>query len=66
MNYLLTNIEWDTDGVDPEELELPSELTINGEGEGISDVSEISDFLSEEYGWTVIGFACDEEPILRP
>jgi hypothetical protein len=61
MNYLLTHIEWDTDGADPEELGLPSQLTINGDGEGIDNSSEISNLLSDKYGWAVISFACDEE-----
>jgi hypothetical protein len=60
-NYLLTHIEWDTDGADPEELGLPSQLTINGDGEGIDNSSEISNLLSDKYGWAVISFACDEE-----
>lgn len=66
MNYLLTNIEWDTDGVDPDELELPTELSINLENDGIDDLDNVSDWLSDKYGWTVNGYSCDANEVLKP
>ena len=60
MDYHLTEIIWDTDGEDAEALNLPTELTIDGSGENFEDVSQINDWLSDKYGWTVEAFACEE------
>lgn len=43
---------WDTDGVNPEELDLPTQVDVPDEIE----VSEIADWLSDEYGYCVDGF----------
>jgi len=60
MNILVSGIEWDTDG---EEVELPSELTIDAAAEGIDDPdSQIADWLSDRYGWAVIGFSHEPAP----
>lgn len=63
---LVTNIEWDTDGIDIEELDLPTEVTItNPSVEMIEEVEEdgycdeITDFLSDEYGWLVAGYSVE-------
>lgn len=45
-------IIWDTDGVNPEELDLPTQVDVP---DGL-DVHEISDWLSDEYGFCVDGF----------
>lgn len=59
----VTNIEWETDGIDIEELGLPTDVTItNPSAEMIKEVEEdgycdeITDFLSDEYGWLVAGY----------
>ena len=46
----VTNIKWETDG---EVVDLPTEVEVN---DGLSD-DEIADYLSDEYGWLVNGFA---------
>lgn len=43
------NIEWDTDGQDPEELGLPSEMQIP---QNISK-NDVADWLSDQTGWLV-------------
>ena len=48
----LVKVIWDTDGVNPEELGLPEQVA---EPEGL-DVHEISDWLSDEYGYCVDRF----------
>ena len=48
----VTNIEWDTDGEDPKDLNLPNEVKINED----IDEDEIADYLSDEYGWCVCSF----------
>lgn len=46
----VTNIKWETDGVD---VELPKEVEVD---DNISD-DEIADYLSDTYGWLVDSFA---------
>ena len=46
----VTDIKWETDGVD---VELPSEVDVD---DNMSD-DEIADYLSDTYGWLVEGFA---------
>ena len=46
----VTNIKWETDGVD---VELPKEVEVN---DNMSD-DEIADYLSDTYGWLVDSFA---------
>lgn len=65
MKYIITNIEWDTDGQEiddlPERVEIeapfhPSiemdlQSSLNGEF-----LNEIGDYLSDEYDWCVYDF----------
>lgn len=60
-----THIDWDTDGIDPEELDLPSEMNIPDDV--ISDptnedttLDEISDYLSDETGFCHNGFRIEK------
>ena len=46
----VTNIIWETDG---EEVNLPTEVEVD---DNMSD-DEITDYLSDTYGWLVISFA---------
>ena len=46
----VTNIKWETDGVD---VELPREVEVD---DNMSD-DEIADYLSDTYGWLVDSFA---------
>lgn len=54
----ITNILWDIDGEDREDVEasLPTEITID---EKTVDEEDIADFLSDEYGWCVKGFCIE-------
>lgn len=50
------NIKWDVDDV--EDLEnLPTEVELP---EGMDDEDDISDWLSDEYGWCHSGFELEE------
>ena len=49
----ITNITWETDGLEPEELSLPSEVELP-EDIDADDDDAINDFLSDTYGWLVI------------
>jgi hypothetical protein len=46
----VSNIKWETDGVD---VELPREVEVD---DNMSD-DEIADYLSDTYGWLVDSFA---------
>ena len=46
----VTNIKWETDGVD---VELPKEVEVD---DNMSD-DEIADYLSDTYGWLVDSFS---------
>ncbi len=46
----VTDIKWETDGLD---VELPKEVEVN---DNMSD-DEITDYLSDTYGWLVDSFA---------
>jgi hypothetical protein len=48
---LVTNIKWETDGY--EVNNLPNEVEVD---DNLSD-DEIADYLSDEYGWLVDSFA---------
>ena len=48
MQFKATNIKWDTDGEDVEELGLPTELIIDAD-----DEFEVADALSDKFGWLV-------------
>lgn len=49
---IATNIEWDVD--DEDNIELPETIEIP---EGMIDEDEISDYLSEQIGYSHNGFA---------
>ena len=56
------SIDWDTDGHDPRDLDLPSEVIIDLAAEDIEDPQmELADWLSDRYGWCVNGFL--HEPV---
>ena len=48
----ITNIIWDTDGYNPQELGLPNEVEISSS----IDEYNIADYLSDEYGFLVESF----------
>ena len=61
-NYFqITEIDWDTDGLDPQELNLPTEVPIDRDkyhdinGNKLEE-DEIADVLSDIYGWCVNSF----------
>ena len=49
----ITNITWETDGLEPEELSLPTEVELP-KGIDSDDNDAINDYLSDTYGWLVI------------
>lgn len=49
----ITGITWETDGLEPEELDLPTEVELP-EDVDADDDDAINDFLSDTYGWLVI------------
>lgn len=49
-------IRWDTDGLDPVELQLPSELLIQG------DPEQFADLLADHYHWCVFGLEAEPLP----
>lgn len=51
---IVSQILWDTDGMDPEDLGLPTKLEIPKELE--EDEEAISDYLSDETGFCHFGF----------
>lgn len=64
MSIKITTIDWDTDG---HEVELPDELIVDIEAEGIVDPdNHLADWLSDKYGWTVKGLVyesvAEDEP----
>lgn len=46
------SVEWDTDGMDEEELDLPGEVEVPSE----LDEDRVSDYLSDTYGFCVKGW----------
>lgn len=46
------SVEWDTDGMDEEELDLPSEVEVPSD----IDEDQVSDWLSDLYGFCVKGW----------
>jgi len=58
MSCLVSNIHWDTDDLDPDELQLPTELIVDTLAEGLHAPSELSDWLSDKFGWAVVSFGC--------
>ena len=53
--FRVTDIEWDTDGVDPSDLNLPIETVIEAD-----DEDEVADALSDKYGWCIFGLNIEE------
>ncbi len=53
----ITEISWDTDGETIDDL--PTEVKIEWDWDDW-DEEEISDWLSDEYGWLVNGFCVEE------
>jgi hypothetical protein len=49
----ITNITWETDGLEPEELGLPTEVELP-EDVDADDDDAINDYLSDTYGWLTI------------
>ena len=49
----ITDITWETDGLEPEELGLPTEVELP-EDIDADDDDAINDFLSDTYGWLTI------------
>ena len=58
--FIVTNIQWDTDGDEKILKDLPTELSIDADTLSISDKDEIeetiSDYLSDTYGFCHFGF----------
>ena len=51
----ITDITWETDGLEPEELGLPTEVELPKDVDA-NDDDAINDFLSDTYGWLVIDY----------
>ena len=51
----IANITWETDGEEQESLGLPYEVELPN-GIEPDDVDAINDYLSDTYGWLVIGW----------
>lgn len=49
----ITNITWETDGLDAEELGLPTEVELPDNIDGDDD-DAVNDYLSDTYGWLTI------------
>lgn len=56
---VVSGIEWDTDGIDADELGLPTEIILDANAEGISDHEKLADWMSDRYGWTVSAYSCE-------
>ena len=53
--FRLLNIQWDTDGSDPQELGLPSEHIAVVDDDEWDPAEDAADLLSDEYGFCVLG-----------
>jgi hypothetical protein len=49
----ITDITWETDGLEPEELGLPTEVELPKDIDA-NDDDAINDYLSDTYGWLTI------------
>ena len=56
----ITNITWETDGLEPEELSLPTEVELP-EDIDADDDDAINDYLSDIYGWLVIDWILSDK-----
>ena len=54
----ITDITWETDGLEPEELGLPTEVELPEEINADDD-DAINDYLSDTYGWLVIDWSIE-------
>ena len=54
----ITNIIWETDGLEPEELGLPTEVELPKDVDA-NDDDAINDYLSDTYGWLVIDWCIE-------
>ena len=52
----ITDIDWDTDGKNKDELGLPDVVVVTDD----IDEDEIADMLSDEYGYCVQSFCIEE------
>ena len=52
----ITNITWETDGLDAEELGLPTEVELPDNIDGDDD-DAVNDYLSDTYGWLTIDWS---------
>lgn len=59
MDVTVSDIKWDIDGENPEDLDLPSEVVVNVEDEKIDGYEAMADWLSGKYGWSVLEFSTD-------
>jgi len=62
MEYIITEIRWDTDNESPENLNLPSTLAINVPDDETPE-NFIADFLSDKYGFCVFGYNYEPAPV---
>ena len=51
-NLKVISVDWDTDGMDEEELDLPNEVEVPSD----IDEDQVSDWLSDIYGFCVKGW----------
>ena len=54
----ITNITWETDGLEQESLGLPYEVELP-EGIDADDDDAINNYLSDTYGWLVIDWCIE-------
>lgn len=63
-NYIVSNIEWDTDGEDVQVLPVVKGITLDPEDyEGLDEEEieeSIIDFLTELYGWCISDYEIEE------
>lgn len=60
MEIMVSEIVWDTEGRDADELGLPTELTVDTVMAGIGDEDQLADWLSDTYGWCVMSYMTDQ------
>ena len=56
----ITNITWETDGLDAEELGLPTEVELPNNIDGDDD-DAINNYLSDTYGWLTIDWIATDD-----
>jgi hypothetical protein len=55
----LSEIEWEVDRIDAGDLDLPTELEIDVQAEGIKNYEDLENWLSNTYGWLVMSYSSD-------